>query len=107
MVKDYSLEVMSAFITLAEDYIFGPEDLLPRGIGLITAGVNTHPSHVDIVVRGWSRELENWILDHVVIDGDPNTQAVLEQVDQVLSQTYLHLGSGIVTAEMVWLPVAT
>ncbi|SMF80748.1 phage terminase large subunit family protein [Pseudobacteriovorax antillogorgiicola] len=77
-------------MTLAEDYSFGPDDPLPQGIGAITAGVDTHPSHVDIVVRGWGRDLENWILDHVVIEGDSNKDEIWSQVYRVLSQTYTH-----------------
>ncbi|WP_327356418.1 terminase gpA endonuclease subunit [Pseudobacteriovorax antillogorgiicola] len=76
--------------TLAEDYAFGEHDPLPKGIGLITAGVDTHPSHVDIVVRGWGRGHENWFLDYVVIDGDPNQDHVWEQVYEVLTQVYTH-----------------
>ena len=76
--------------TLSEDYKFGEFDPLPEGICLITAGVDTHPRHVDVVVRGWGRGLESWVLDHVVIDGDSNQDHVWDQVYEVLRQEYTH-----------------
>ncbi len=90
--EDRSIKVLDPddIMSLTEEYYFGPQDILPEGIGLITAGVDTHPSHVDIVVRGWGRDLENWVLDHVVIDGDANSEELWYRVYHILTQTYNH-----------------
>jgi phage terminase large subunit GpA-like protein len=73
---------------LREDY--DPDAVLPAGIGVVTAGVDTHPSHIDIVTRGWGRGAESWILHHWVIYGDANREETWALVDQKLRTLYTH-----------------
>lgn len=73
---------------LIEDY--EPSSVLPLGIGLVTAGIDTHPSHIDIVSRGWGRGGESWVLDHWVIYGDSNEFATWQRVDEKLKTIYSH-----------------
>lgn len=73
---------------LAEDY--WPAAFLPKGVGIVTAGVDTHPTHIDIVVRGWGREGESWVLDHWIIYGDSNLPEAWAMVHQKLMSTYRH-----------------
>ncbi|HYX32938.1 MAG TPA: terminase gpA endonuclease subunit [Oligoflexus sp.] len=74
-----------ALIDLRESY--WPAAKLPAGIGVITAGVDTHPSHVDIVVRGWGRGGESWVLDRWVVHGDSNDAELWERVYAHLQTT--------------------
>ncbi|HYX32596.1 MAG TPA: terminase gpA endonuclease subunit [Oligoflexus sp.] len=73
---------------LVEDY--DAEDLLPKGIGYVTAGVDTHPGHVDIVVMGWGREGERWVLGHFVVQGDSNQALTWQEVYGHLQAVYMH-----------------
>ncbi|MDQ3232818.1 MAG: phage terminase large subunit family protein, partial [Pseudobdellovibrionaceae bacterium] len=73
---------------LVQDY--NPAVSLPAGAGLVTAGVDTHPSHIDIVTRAWGRGGESWVLDHWIIFGDSNEVATWQRVDEKLKTTYRH-----------------
>jgi phage terminase large subunit GpA-like protein len=66
------------------------EDELDSGIFLITAGVDTHPSHLDFVIRGWGRGQENWVLDYGVITGDANQKETWDRLLARLNRTWLH-----------------
>jgi len=77
-------------IGLAEDY--WPAETLPAGVGVVTAGVDTHPTHVDILVRGWGRKGESWVLDYWVEHGDSNSAEIWARVYQKLQTTYRHHG---------------
>ena len=65
-------------------------DKLPEGVGLITAGIDTHPNLIDILVRGWGRGQESWVLDWVSIDGDANMESTWDRVYQNLCKEYEH-----------------
>jgi phage terminase large subunit GpA-like protein len=75
-------------MSLCEDY--WPAERLPPGIGIVTAGVDTHPSHVDIVTRGWGRGGESWVLDRWIEYGDSNDGELWDRVYARLQTTYLH-----------------
>jgi phage terminase large subunit GpA-like protein len=61
---------------------------LPKGIVVITAGVDVHPSHLDYVIRGWGRGQENWVLDYGVISGDANQKGTWDRLFLKLSRTW-------------------
>ena len=65
-------------------------DKLDRKIGLITAGVDTHPNRIDIYVKGWGKGQESWALDWINIDGDSNSEATWDRVYQHLCKEYQH-----------------
>ncbi|RZA11218.1 MAG: hypothetical protein EOP10_33455, partial [Proteobacteria bacterium] len=73
---------------LAEDY--APDLQLPIGVAYVTGGVDTHPSHADILVMGWGKEGERWVLEHHVIQGDTNQDETWQQVYAHLQKVYLH-----------------
>ncbi|WP_141732427.1 terminase gpA endonuclease subunit [Oligoflexus tunisiensis] len=73
---------------LREDY--WPEAKLPEGIGVITAGVDTHPTHVDIVVVGWGCGNESWVLDYWIEPGDSNAPELWARVQRRLRTSYPH-----------------
>jgi phage terminase large subunit GpA-like protein len=60
------------------------------GIFLVTAGIDTHPSHLDYVIRGWGRGQENWILDYGIVLGDANQRETWDRLMQRLSQRWQH-----------------
>jgi phage terminase large subunit GpA-like protein len=73
---------------LAEDY--WPAERLPDGVGVVTAGVDTHPSHVDITVVGWGRGHESWVLDYWIVPGDSNAPELWREVHRRLKTVYRH-----------------
>ena len=67
-----------------------PENRLPSGVLLLTAGVDIQRDRVECTIYGWGREWEHWAIRHYVIPGrfeDASTQA---QLDAVLSTLYTH-----------------
>ena len=48
---------------------------IPEGVLLITAGVDTQDDRVEIQLNGWGAEEENWILEQIVVRGDPDSLA--------------------------------
>ncbi|MDQ3233316.1 MAG: phage terminase large subunit family protein [Pseudobdellovibrionaceae bacterium] len=67
---------------LVEDY--DAHSGLPNGVCYVTAGIDTHPSHLDLVVMGWGKDDERWVLHHAVINGDSNQ-------DEAWAEAYMHL----------------
>jgi phage terminase large subunit GpA-like protein len=67
-----------------------PDDRLPKGVGYITAGVDTHPDHVDMVIMGWGRMGERWVIDHHKLQRDSNHEATWLEVYCLLQHEYLH-----------------
>lgn len=65
-----------------------PEGVVPDGVALLTAGIDTQDYRVEIEIVGWGRNEESWSVEYHVIDGemsDPATQAAL---DEYLSRTW-------------------
>lgn len=65
-----------------------PEGIVPDGVAILTAGIDTQDYRVEIEVVGWGRNEESWSVDYHVIDGemsDPATQAAL---DEYLKRTF-------------------
>jgi phage terminase large subunit GpA-like protein len=73
---------------LVEDY--NPSEVLPKGAALVVAGIDTHPSHVNICTRAFGRHGESWVLDYWVIFGDSNQVSTWQRVDEKLATTYRH-----------------
>lgn len=77
----------------AEDY---PLQTVPQGALMLTAGVDVQRNRWEITVYGWGRGMESWVIDVVVIDGNPAVdeewQAVTEQLQRRYRQAW-HAGS--------------
>lgn len=73
---------------LAEDY--DPATILPPGAALVTAGIDTHPNHINICTRAWGRDGESWVLDYWVVYGDGNEMSTWSRVEEKLLTTYTH-----------------
>ena len=54
-----------------EDYV--PMKIVPRGARFLTAGVDIQAGYFDVLVRGWGKGGESWIIDKFKIKGDPAT----------------------------------
>lgn len=77
----------TGFLARREPY---PANPLPRGVVLLTAGVDTQDDRIELEILGWGRDEENWSIDYKVLWGDPSGPGVWAQLDQVLHQVYRH-----------------
>lgn len=52
----------------AEAYQLGT---VPAGVLLLTAGVDVQGNRIEMAVKGWGRGEESWLIDHLVLYGEP------------------------------------
>jgi phage terminase large subunit GpA-like protein len=61
---------------------------VPDGGKILTAGVDTHDNRLDVVIRAWGAEEENWLIYWGQIYGSPGKQEVWGQLDLLLDYNY-------------------
>lgn len=61
---------------------------VPEGVVWINAGADTQDDRVEIEFVGWGVGEESWGLDHVVIDGDPDTPELWARVADQLDRMF-------------------
>lgn len=62
---------------------------VPDGVVLLTAAGDTQDDRVELEIVGWGRNEERWSIAHVVIDGDPDSPALWQEVDHVLKRQWV------------------
>jgi len=78
-------------------------DKLPLRVQVITAGVDFQGDRIELEIVGWNEDEESWSLDYVVIVGNPENKATLEELDRHLKRKWIH-PSGVeigITAALV------
>ncbi len=75
-----------------EDYSLGT---VPRGGLFITAGADVQHDRIEVDVWAWGRGLESWLVDHLVIDGDPARAEVWDKLAALLRETWPHRDGGL------------
>lgn len=63
---------------------------VPAGGLVLTAGVDMQQDRLEVEVVAWGQGEESWSLDHAVLWGDPLQSDVWEELEDYLSQTWLH-----------------
>ncbi|CAA7619717.1 phage terminase large subunit family protein [Magnetospirillum sp. SS-4] len=63
---------------------------VPAGGLFLTAGADVQKDRVEIDVWAWGRNLESWLVDHIVIDGGPEKAETWTSLEQVLAKTWTH-----------------
>lgn len=58
----------------------------PRGVLAITAGVDTQDDRLEVQLVGWGRGMRSWVLDYVVLPGDPADEAVWLALKELLAR---------------------
>lgn len=83
----------------AESY---PLRQVPMGGLFLTAGCDVQEDRLEVMVTAWGRNMENWLIDYIVIEGSvrltkgyllPNgarMQSVWDRLNDVLTRTYPH-----------------
>jgi len=70
--------------------------VVPIGVGLLTCGVDVQANRLEMWVWGWGAGLESWLIDRIVIDGDPavhvdTADGVYADLTKALGRTYRHV----------------
>ena len=77
---------------------------LPKDVAIITAGVDVQDNRLELEIVGWGKDEESWSLDYQVIYGDPSTPDLWNDLDKILSHSFIHsrdLGNFAITAVAV------
>lgn len=65
--------------------------VVPDGVLILTAGVDTQDDRLECEVVGWGKYGESWSIGYFVLDGDPKYEKVWAKLDKLLlEQTYRH-----------------
>ena len=86
--EDYSTKLDAATVKeRAETY-----DLMfaPRGVLVLTAGVDVQQNRIEIQIIGWGEGEEAWVVHYAVIYGDPTSFEVWAQVIDVINTPIRH-----------------
>jgi phage terminase large subunit GpA-like protein len=63
---------------------------IPAGVLMLTIGADTQDDRVELQLQGWGADEEMWILDQIVVRGDPdNIEFWKKEVDPHLLQRYV------------------
>jgi len=87
----------------AEDY---KPRVLPEGALVATFAVDVQGNRLEVQIEGWGPGLEHWVLDYIVLDGDPAEPAdkpgsVWQRLDEIRAAPLLH-ASGARIAVSAW-----
>lgn len=63
---------------------------VPAGGLVLTAGVDMQADRLEVEVVAWGQGEESWSVDYAVLWGDPLQNDVWEELEEYLSQTWLH-----------------
>lgn len=72
-----------------EDFALGQ---VPEGALMLTAGADVQRDRIEIDVWGRGRNLESWLVDHVVLEGDTAREKVWADLTDVPGETWEHAG---------------
>ena len=70
-----------------EDYALGTA---PFGCLALSAGIDVQPDRLHLLVWGWGRGEEAWLIDRRVISGSPEEQATWDALDEILRAPFPH-----------------
>lgn len=66
----------------ADDYV---TRTVPPGALVLTAGVDVQPDRLEAQVVGWGRGQRSWVIDYIVLPGDPSMPAVWMALTEYLN----------------------
>jgi phage terminase large subunit GpA-like protein len=67
---------------------------VPDGGLILTAGADVQKDRIEVDVWAWGRGLESWLVDHLVIDGGPESAAAWSTLAALLGRTWPHALGG-------------
>lgn len=69
-----------------------PLRVIPRGVVLLTAGVDAQKDRLEVMTVGWRRPGRAIVIDYRIIEGDPTRDQVWDDLDDHLARTYVSAG---------------
>lgn len=61
---------------------------LPSGVLLLTAGTDVQDNRIETTVWGWGKDEECWRVEHIVLRGDPGSQSLWKEHDEILRRRW-------------------
>jgi phage terminase large subunit GpA-like protein len=71
----------------------------PLPVLAATCGVDTQDDRLEVHITGWSRVLQSWTLDYLVISGDPENDDTWLKLVDVLNRPIEHASGGLIRVE--------
>lgn len=65
-----------------------PSGVVPDGVAVLTAGIDTQDYRIEIEIVGWGRNEESWSVEYHVIDGEMSDPATQMALDEYLTRTW-------------------
>lgn len=75
-----------------EDYPLGR---VPRGGLVVTAGVDVQNDRVEVQLVAWGRRWQSWVVDYIVVTGNPSQPAVWVELTRILQRPLEHDAGGV------------
>lgn len=63
---------------------------VPSGVYLLTASVDVQDDRLEIEVKGWGMDEENWSIAYIVLHCDPGKKESWNELDDILEDEYKH-----------------
>ena len=63
---------------------------IPANALFLTAGADVQKDRIEVDVWAWGRGLESWLVDHLVIEGGPGSEACWNGLTELLGRTWPH-----------------
>lgn len=64
--------------------------LIPPGVAMLTAGIDTQDDRLEVTVMGWGLGEECWVIGHWVLWGDPSGAALWKDLERLLRTKFRH-----------------
>jgi phage terminase large subunit GpA-like protein len=71
----------------------------PHGVLAVTAGVDTQDDRLEVQIVGWGRGLAAWVLDYVVLPGDPANPDVWSDLAALLNRPIEHESGALLSID--------
>ncbi len=65
--------------------------MIPEGVLFLTAGADVQRAgggRIEVQVIGWGRKKISWVIDHIVLYGNPYKDEIWKELSEVLGRTY-------------------
>lgn len=66
--------------------------VMPYESAVLIGTVDTQDDRLELLVTAWGEQEECWILEHVILWGDPHYKEVWQKLDSYISRKYSHEG---------------
>jgi terminase, large subunit len=63
---------------------------IPRGVLVLCVSVDVHKNRLELLWDGWGKREESWLIDHVVLPGEVEDDAIWTQLGTELSRQFDH-----------------